>query len=221
MPTLLQLDSSADLLHSRSRAITAAFAEAWRAVSPQNRLVYRDLHQDQLPHLADSEQHWAPSLRSDAAAIPPDAAAVQEQVLADLMAADVVLIGVPTYNYSMPSTLKAWLDCIHVPGLTTTSPGAEPGEEGAGPLAGRPAVLISTSGATYDAGTPSEGWNHAVPPLQIVLGDSLGMQVSVISCTRTLADRVGDLADQRERADDEFEAARQQAIDLAELLGRG
>lgn len=220
MPTLLHLDSSADLNHSRSRALTAAFARSWTAASPQNVVVHRDLHRDQLPHLADSEQHWAPALRAEDADIPSGAETIQGQVLADLMAADVVLIGVPTYNYSMPSTLKAWLDCIHVPGVTTSEPGAEPGEEGAGPLAGRQAVLISTSGATYDVGTPSESWNHAVPPLQIVLGNSLGMHVSLVSCTRTLADRVADMADQRDRADDEFEAARQRAVELGDQLGR-
>ncbi len=212
MPTLLHLDSSADLVRSRSRALTAAFAEAWAGASADNSVVHRDLHRNQLPHLADPEQHWAESLRLAGARIPPAAEQIQQAVLDDLLAADAVVIGVPTYNYTMPSTLKTWLDCVHVPGVTTAA-------DGVGPLVGRPAVLISSSGATYDVGTSSENWNHAIPPLQIVLGESLGMAVEVIRCTRTLADRVDDLAAERERADAEFEAARRQAVDSGARLG--
>ena len=213
MPTLLHLDSSADLAHSRSRAITAAFAEAWAAISADHKVIHRDLHRDQLPHLADPEQHWAHALRLPDADIPARAEAIQQAVLDDLLSADAVVIGVPTYNYSMPSTLKAWLDCIHVPGVTTMA-------DGVGPLVGRPVVLVSSSGATYDPGTPSADWNHAIPPLRIVLGDSLGMSVSVVSCTRTLADRVADMADQRGQADAEFEAARSRAVGLASELSK-
>ncbi|MBA8793133.1 FMN-dependent NADH-azoreductase [Friedmanniella endophytica] len=212
MPTLLQLDSSADLTASRSRALTAAFAEAWRAAGPDHTVVVRDLHTQPLPHLADSEQHYAADLRRPGSAVPPQADALQRQVLDELLAADALVVGVPTYNYSMPSTLKAWVDCIHVPGVTVSFDGT------LHPMAGRPAVLISTAGGTYDAGTPTEDWNHAIPPLQIILGDALGMDVSVIRCTRTLADRVPGLAPEVDRAAAEFETARQEAVAIAQRL---
>ena len=215
MPTLLHLDSSADLHHSRSRAITALFADAWRRGGPGHTVTYRDLHRDPLPHLADPEQHWARTFRQPGADVPPAADAVQQEILDELLGADVLLIGVPTYNYAPPSTLKAWLDHIHVPGVTA------PLDTDTQPLAGRRAVLVNSSGAIYDAGTPAATWNHAVAPLQIVLGESLGMVVEVISCTRTLADRVPALAAEAAQAQLEFNQACARAADLGRQLAIG
>lgn len=207
MPHLLHLDSSADVATSRSRAIGATFARAWEQAGGTR--THLDLHADPLPHLADPALHWAPSLRP-AGARPDDT--VQRAVLAQLLAADVVVIGVPLYNYSMPSTLKAWVDHIHVPGTTAGD---------VHPMAGRTALLISSAGALYDAGTPTEFDNHAIPPLRQVLGDALGMQVRVVSVTRTLADALPQLADERERAAAELEVAHAEVARLAgELAAR-
>ncbi len=212
MPTLLHLDSSADLATSRSRAVTATFADAWRAAGPDHLVVRRDLHRDPLSHLADPALHWAPRLRPPGSAPDPVGEERQRAVLDELLAADVLLVGAPMYNYSMPSTLKAWVDHIHVPGVTA------PFDEPTQPLAGRPAVIVSSRGAVYDAGTPTEGWDHAVPPLRIVLGDALGMDVSVITVSRTLADVVPALAAERGRAAEELARAHEDARSLAARL---
>ncbi len=215
MPNLLHLDSSADLEHSRSRAITAIFADAWRAAGPDHVVTYRDLHRDPLPHLADPEQHWVQRFRRPGAKVPPAADAAQQTILDELLAADALLIGAPTYNFAPPSTLKVWLDYIHVPGVTT------PLDEDVRPLAGRPAVIVNSSGATYDPGTPTETWNHAVAPLQIVLGEALQMVVEVISCTRTLSDRVPALAAEAPRAKVEFDQACERAAELGRRIAAG
>ena len=68
VPHLLQLDSAAALKNSRSREITATFADAWRDRGPQYTVTYRDLHADPLPHLADAVLHWPPRLRPEGAA---------------------------------------------------------------------------------------------------------------------------------------------------------
>ena len=159
MPTLLQLDSSADLTGSRTRALTAAVAQAWRERGPDHEVVVRDLHVDHLPHLRLPAQHWPPRLR-DGAIVPADLEELQRSVLEELMAADAVVIGAPMYNCSMPSTLKAWVDLIHVPGVTA------PFDEPTQPLAGRPVVITTARGAAYDPGTRTESWDHVVPPLQ-------------------------------------------------------
>jgi FMN-dependent NADH-azoreductase len=198
VPTLLQLDSSADLTSSRSRALTAAVAEAWRARGPAYGVVVRDLHLEQLPHLRTPAQHWPPRLRG-AAIVPDDLEELQRSVLDELIAADAVVIGAPMYNYSMPSTLKAWVDLIHVPGVTA------PFDQPTQPLAGRPVVIATARGAVYDPGTRTESWDHVIPPLQLVLGEGLGMTVHVVATSRTLADRVADLG--RMRADEEFQSA--------------
>jgi FMN-dependent NADH-azoreductase len=213
MPTLLQLDSSADLEHSRSRAITAAFADAWRAIDDDHTVVVRDLHRDQLPHLASADLHWPERLRPEGTDVPADAEALQAELIDELLGADVVVIGAPLYNYSMPSTLKAWIDNIHVPGFTA------PFDLPVQPLAGRPVVIVSSRGASYDAGSPSEGWDHAIPPLTLILGGALGMTVSVITTSLTLAETVPALADQLDRSRIEFAAAKTEAERLARELG--
>lgn len=198
MPVLLQLDSSADLESSRTRALTAAVAEAWRGRGADHDVVVRDLHLDPPPHLRTTAQHWPERLRGDVA-LPAEVDELQRTVLEELLRADAVVIGAPMYNWSMPSTLKAWIDLIHVPGVT--SPFDEPTQ----PLARRPVVIATARGAIYDPGTPTEGWDHGVPALQLVLGESMGMTVHVVATSRTLADRVPDLG--ADQAAQEFERA--------------
>jgi FMN-dependent NADH-azoreductase len=213
VPTLLQLDSSADLVGSRSREITATFAEAWRGLGPEHAVVHRDLHRDPLPHLPDAALHWAPRLRPPGARVAPAAEALQAELIGELLAADVLLVGAPMYNYSLPSALKAWVDHVHVPGVTAPFDTADQ------PLAGRPAVVVTSRGASYDAGTPTEGWDHEVPVLEIILGQALGMTVTVIATSLTLAASVPALSGQLERSERELAAAHEQARALAAELG--
>jgi FMN-dependent NADH-azoreductase len=110
----------------------------------------------------------------------------------------------------MPSSLKAWIDNIHVPGITA------PFGSDTLPLAGRPAVIVTSRGGIYDSGSPQEGWDHAVPALELILGDALGMDLEVIATSRTLADFLPVLADERQRAHEEFSAA----LDAARVAAR-
>jgi FMN-dependent NADH-azoreductase len=197
--TLLHLDSGADAEHSLSRRLTAHFAEHWTGER-----TYRDLHADPLPHLEHSALHW-PEAMWPAGVVTPEAAARRQQVLDEVAAADVLLVGAPMYNYSLASTLKAWVDRVHLPGITT-GPGTTP-------YAGKPAVVVTTHGLRYDEG-PAAGWDHAVPVLELVLGTALGMQVEVVSVDYTLADTVPDLAEHAET----FHAQRDAALTrLAQL----
>jgi FMN-dependent NADH-azoreductase len=215
MPHLLHLDASLDRQRSRSRSITAAFAEAWAEQGDDCTITYRDLHLEPVPHLTDASLHWPARLRP--ADATPDAAAerTQQELIEQLLSADVLLVGAPLYNYSMPSTVKAWIDHIHVPGLTA------PFGDDTQPMAGRPAVVVTSRGGSYDPGSPTEGWDHAVPPLQLILGTALGMQVSVLATNLTLADTVPALAEHAERARTELERARADAVDLARRLAKG
>lgn len=219
MPHLLHLDSSIGPASgpgaSRSREITATFAAAWRQAGSDHTVTHRDLVAEPLPHLLDPDLHWAPALRPAGASPDPAAEQLQARLLGELFAADVLLVGSPLYNYSLPSTLKVWLDNIHVPGTTTSFPGHE-----AQPVAGRTAVVVTSRGGTYDPGTPTADWDHAVPPLKIVLGDALGMDVRVITTSATLSEHVDALADGADRARADRAAAHEQAAALArELAG--
>ena len=221
MPHLLHLDSAASLKNSRSREITATFADAWRDRGPQYSVTYRDLHREPLPHLADAVLHWPPQLRPEGAASADPAAlaaaeALQDELIGELLGADVLLVGAPLYNYSVPSSLKAWIDHVHIPGRT-----APFGDLPTQPLAGRPAVVVSSRGASYDPGSPTDGWDHAVPMIELILGTALGMTVEVITTSLTLADTVSALAPQLDRSRAELAAAHEAAAAAARRLPAG
>ncbi len=218
MPHLLHLDSAATVKNSRSREITAAFADAWRAGGPQYTVTHRDLHRSPLPHLADAVLHWPPRLRPEGAASADPAAlaaaeALQDELVGELLTADVLLVGAPLYNYSVPSSLKTWIDHVHIPGRTAPFVDAP-----TQPLAGRPAVVVSSRGASYDPGSPTDGWDHAVPVLELILGTALGMSVEVITTSLTLAETVPALAPQLDRARAELAAALEAATATARRL---
>jgi len=214
MPVLLHLDSSADLTTSRSRAITATFADAWRNLGDDHTVVYRDLHRDALPYLSDASLHFPAHLRPADAHPDPAQEALQQEILSELLRADVVVIGVPLYNYSMPATLKTWVDYIHVPAVTASFGPLE-----VQPMKGRPVVLISTRGGAYDAGTPTEFDDHAIPALSLILNDALGMTLETIVATRTLSERFGAPAEEVARQHAELAAAHDSATRAAHRLG--
>ncbi|MDR1999008.1 MAG: NAD(P)H-dependent oxidoreductase [Frankiaceae bacterium] len=213
MPTLLHLDSSADAQGSVSRSITAVFAREWSRLSERHAIVRRDLLTDPPPHLPDAAMHWAPPLRRVQDRPPAEALALQEALLAELLGADVLLIGAPLYNWSVPSSLKAWLDHIHVLGATASFGGS------ARPLEGRAAVIVSARGAAYGPGAPSEGLDFAVPMLEAILGRSLGMTVETILSELTLADRIDALAPMRPVREANIAAAEEAARQAARRLG--
>jgi FMN-dependent NADH-azoreductase len=183
--TLLHLDSSADLTGSVSRRLTARFAAGWAARG--HTTVRRDLFTDQPPHLPSNVLHWAPSLRAAGESVNPAHDRYQEELVGELLAADVVLIGAPMYNWSVPSTLKAWIDWIHVPGMT-----APAGPDDPAPLAGKPVVIASGRGLAYGPGTGNV--DHELAALNQLFAGSMQMIVYPVLAELTLAGRVADLA---------------------------
>jgi FMN-dependent NADH-azoreductase len=213
MTTLLKLDSSAGGAASRSRAVTAAFAEAWRerghAGEDERRILSRDLHADPPAHLPSAALHWGEGLV--AGARPADWEQAQGAFIAELLAAEVLVVGVPLYNYSMPSTLKAWVDHVHVPGLTAGMPDL--------PLRGRHAVLVSSRGGVYGEGAAPDAWDHATSALDVVLGESMGMITHRIVVQGTIAFDLDEFAGDRPAAQRSLDAALQAARELARELG--
>lgn len=214
MPHLLHLDSSADLESSRSRAISAAFADTWRSLGDDHTVTRRDLHRDPLPHLGDPALHWPPRLRAPGASPDPAAEALQAELIHELVAADVVVIGAPLYNYTVPSTLKAWIDNIHLPAVTAPFDGDDQQ-----PMLGRTAVIATARGGVYDPGTPTEGFDHATPVLEIILGTTLGMTVETIATNLTLSRHLSMDDAARERSDRELAEALDAARASARRLG--
>jgi FMN-dependent NADH-azoreductase len=133
---LLHIDSSALGGHSVSRELTAAVADKLAREHPGLRIDYRDLAVEPLPH-------WTPNTGEDAAAALRDS-----EILSEFLAADIVVVGAPMYNFSIPSQLKAWIDRIAVAGKTFRY-----GENGPQGLAGGKRLVIASSrGGVYSAG---------------------------------------------------------------------
>ena len=208
MTTLLQLDSSAGGAASRSRAVTAAFAEAWRAratAGESRRVLARDLHADPPAHLPSAALHWGAGLV--AGDRPAEWERTQREFIDELLAADVLVVGVPLYNYSMPSTLKAWVDHVHVPGVTAGMPQL--------PLRGRHAVLVSSRGGRYGDGASPDAWDHATSALEVVLGESMGMTTHRLVVEGTVAFDLEQFAADRQAAQQSLDAALSAARELA------
>ena len=127
---ILHIDSSALGQNSASRELTAAFVERLRQLQPKVRVSHRDLDRDPLPHL--SAQTLA---AADDASVAENAAVLQQ-----FLDADVVVIGVPVYNFTIPTALKAWIDRIAVAGKTFRY--TADGPEG---LAGDKRVLLAVT----------------------------------------------------------------------------
>jgi FMN-dependent NADH-azoreductase len=80
-------------------------------------------------------------------------------------------------------------------------------------------VIISSRGGIYDPGSTNADWDHTLPPLRIILGEALGMDVSVITVSRTLAGVVPALAVESDQAAAELAAGHRQAAELATRIG--
>ena len=137
---LLHLDSSALGTHSVTRELSAAIAQTWQRAHPGIETRYRDLAADPLPH-------WAPAADAADAAVRTGSDAMDE-----FLAADVVVIGAPMYNFGIPSTLKAWIDRIAVAGKTFRY-GANGPEGLAG---GKKLVVASARGGMYGDNSPAD-----------------------------------------------------------------
>ena len=160
MDHLLHLDSSARITGSISRQLTAEFAERWRALHPAGVVAYRDLAVAPLPHIPEATvaaMFLPPAARTPAQA---EATALQEELIAELAAADTLLLGVPMYNFSIPSALKAWLDHVVVFGRTV----------GQNLFEGTRVVIASSRGGAYGPGTPREPFDYQERYLRAVLG---------------------------------------------------
>ena len=151
---LLHLDTSILGERSASRALSAAIVARWQRDVPGLEVIHRDLAGlHALPHL-------------DAASLAkadPAEAARSARALADFLAADVVVIGAPMYNFGIPSQLKAWIDRIAVAGTTFryTANGPE------GLVRGKRVIVAATYGGRHPV---ESGRNFVEPYLRQVFG---------------------------------------------------
>ena len=162
---LLHIDASIQGANSASRQLSSAVVERLRRATPDLEITYRDLAADPLWHLSGAHLAAAQGASPESAELRQDVATGQA-VLDEFLVADIVVIGAPMYNFTIPSQLKAWIDRIVVAGKTFRY-GAS-GPEG---LAGNKRVIIAISrGGLYGPGAQAAALEHVETYLRGILG---------------------------------------------------
>ncbi|EJL31283.1 acyl carrier protein phosphodiesterase [Caulobacter sp. AP07] len=152
---LLHIDSSILGAGSVSRTLSSAIVAAQRAQHPGLQVSYRDLAAQPVGHLSGAH------LAAGQGAVPEDAALAADfadgvAVLEAFLAADIVVVGAPMYNFSIPTQLKAWIDRLAIAGRTFRY-----GANGVEGLAGGKTVIVASSrGGVYAEGTPMAAFDH-------------------------------------------------------------
>ena len=148
MNTILQLNNSLFSDDGQSSRLADDLVARLRAGDPEARVIRHDLAHESVPHLDQATFSAGLTAADERTADQARAAALADTLVGELLAADTLVIGVPVYNFLIPSTLKAWFD--HVARAGTTFRYTENGPEGL--IRGTRAYVFLTSGGQY-AGT--------------------------------------------------------------------
>lgn len=166
MSKLLLVTSSLFGDQSKSTQLAGEFVQAWRRTHPGADVVERALTAESIPHLSlgalgalmtpaekrSSEQHAT--------------VAFADRLIEELEAADTVVLAVPMYNFSVPSTLKAWIDHVARAGRTFRYTAAGP----EGLLKGKKVIVVTGRGGVYTGDSPAKVFDFQEPYLRSVLG---------------------------------------------------
>ena len=163
MPTLLSIESSPRGNYSISRNLTSKFVETWQKNHPDGKVVTRDLAKTQLPFV---DLPWIAGAYTPVEQHSPEmkqALLISNELIAELQAADHIVVGTSMYNFSTPAILKAYID--HIVRINVTfSPSYE------GLLKNKKAVVIVASGGVYAPGSYMESYNAETAYLKQILG---------------------------------------------------
>ncbi|OYU43509.1 MAG: FMN-dependent NADH-azoreductase [Burkholderiales bacterium PBB4] len=164
---LLHIDSSILSTNSVSRQMTAQITQEWVAAHPGTQVDYLDLAVNTPNHLsADAMGFRMPTGATDLTDAQRQENAVSEALVSQFLAADVIVVGAPLYNFSVPSQLKAWIDRVAQAGRTFKY--TEKGPQG---LAGGKTVLVASSrGGVYSTSEGGRAMEHQESYLQTVFG---------------------------------------------------
>ncbi len=162
---ILHIDSSPRGERSHSRALTHAFVEQLKASHSDLSVSYRDLGHAPVPHV---DEAWIKSAYSDPSErtdVDKQAIAFSDELVDELLAADIIVLGAPMYNFSIPSTLKAYIDQVVRVGRTFTYPDYE------GLATGKKMfILCARGGGGYAPGEPMHDSNFQDPYFKTIFG---------------------------------------------------
>lgn len=207
MTTILHLDASARVTRSLSRDLSRRFIDAWRMQRWDDRVIRRDLAADPPPHVSEAwiAACFTPPEQRDAAMRA--ALAWSDAAIAELEAADVIVIGTPMYNYGMPSALKAWFDQVIRVDRSFSFDLAR-GDWPIGPImTGKTLIILSARGEFgFAPGGLREAQNHLDPHLA-TCAPYIGVAKEAIHTVAIEFQEFGDERHTRSRAEAEDRAA--------------
>ena len=162
MRKLLVVETSPRGDYSISRNMTRRFVAKWQAAHPGAEVVIRDLMETDLQfvnapwlqaYFTPPEQH-SPEMK--------ETLRLSDELVAEILAADHIVIATPVYNYNVPAALKAWIDHIVRKGMTL-------GLDGKGLVTGKRATVLLASGGVYTEGSPIRDRDIATRYLRLIL----------------------------------------------------
>lgn len=163
---LLHIDSSILGAYSTSRQLTAEVVAQWLKGHPDTTVEYLDLAANPVGHFGAD----AIAIKGVAQPEPTEAQraenALSEQLVNQFLAADVIVIGAPFYNFSIPTQLKAWIDRLAQPGRTFTYNDKGP----VGLATGKTVIVASTRGGAYSTSEGGQAMEHQESYLKVVFG---------------------------------------------------
>ncbi|MEU8174459.1 NAD(P)H-dependent oxidoreductase [Microbispora hainanensis] len=224
MTSLLHMDASASGCgDSITRELTAFYADTWRCLHGSAGYRYRDLAAEPVPLVSPAfvslgirvERHGTVPLRkvAEMTAGPAEERewALTLPLIEEMRTAETVLIGVPMYNFSVPASLKAWIDRVTFPGAFV-----DPGT-GDRLLRETTVVVVTARGGCYAPGTPREDFDFQTPYLRAYFTE-LGVapeHLHFVHAEMTRASDVPALAQFKPLAADSLSAARTAVAELA------
>ena len=164
---LLHIDSSPLAANSVSRELTRRVVAQWKANHPRTTVEHLDLALDAPNHLnQDSLGFRLGANAGGLSEVQQRENAISEKLVSQFLAADVIVVGAPMYNFSVPSQLKAWIDRIAQAGRTFTY--TEKGPQGL--AGGKTVIVVSTRGGVYSTNPALAGLDHQESYLKTVFG---------------------------------------------------
>ncbi len=163
---LLHVDSSILGTHSVSRQLTSEIVAQWRKLHPDTQVEHLDLALNAPNHFSAD----ALGIKTGVQAEPTEAQrlenAVSEQLVSQFLAADVIVVGAPLYNFSVPTQLKAWIDRLAQMGRTFKYTDTGP----VGLATGKTVIVASTRGGVYSTSEGGQAMEHQESYLKVLFG---------------------------------------------------
>lgn len=163
---LLHVDSSILGAHSVSRLLTAEIVAAWVASHPDTQVEHLDLAANAPAHFDANAIGIKTGLQAEPTEAQRRENAVSEQLVTQFLAADVLVIGAPLYNFSIPTQLKAWIDRLAQMGRTFKYTDKGP----VGLAGGKTVIVASSRGGVYSTTEGGQAAEHQESYLKVVFG---------------------------------------------------